>query len=777
VDDAIDIAHQIACAMEAAHEQGIVHRDLKPSNIRVAADGRVKVLDFGLAKALDSADGDFSPDMPNSPTALVSSPTVPGIILGTAGYMSPEQARGKRVDKRSDIFAFGVVLYEMLTGRSLFTGESVSDTLAAILRETPDFEKLPRNTPSVVKRLLARCLEKDPRRRLRDIGEARIMLEDVRSGVAPALTPPPASPWLMRAGWIAAAAMLVLAAAALFNRPDAPHAPLQVRRSSMVLSKDDPAFRNFFTPSISPDGRYVAFTSHEEIWLRDLSQIHARPIPGTRGGTVPFWSADGEWIGFRRENALMRVRRDGGEPSQIATLPFGMTLDNTGSALWDEQDFIVIGPNNSGLHRVSARGGEVVHWVRPGPNESDFHEVGLLPDGHGYVAVLHSSTGIGDLVRVTPDGERKTVLHLEEIVSCPSYSPSGHLVFARAATTPSVWAVPYDLEASECTGDPFLVAPGGHEPTVANDGTLCYVESPAEPQLQLVWIDRQGSVVGKIEPPDFTSRPFPSISPDGQKVVLAVGSGDSREDYLYDLKTGTRRRLTFTDYPEEAPHWHPNGVDLLDYTFNPPRMYVISTRGGTSPRLLGEGVMPVVSSDGMTLVYVLRRPGNWNWDIVMRPIDGDSKQVRDLIHTPAEDWLPSFSPDGKFLAYASRSSGREEVYVTTFPEPSTLWQVSTQGGSFPLWRSDGREIMYTTLEQIWAVDVAPKDGALEFGTPHALCKRPTTNFSSGVWPDGFDISADGQKILLLQPVSSESDPPPAIVIVQNWYEEFRDLKR
>jgi Tol biopolymer transport system component len=666
----------------------------------------------------------------------------------------------------------------MLTGRMLFAGDTVSDTLAAVLRETPDLDTLPAQTPRAIRRLIARCLEKNPQRRLRDVGEARIVIEDVRSGAAPdeapATAPAPTrrAVWRLYGGWVVAAVTLALAVFSMMKGPRVEVNQLPVRRAGMVMSTDDPAARHFFAPVISPDGRYLAFVSKGQVWLRDLTQLNARAVPGTEGGQSPFWSADGEWIGFSRESALMRVKREGGEPSLIVTLPQGMSLQGAGGAVWDERDRIVIGPNTSGLHLVPASGGDVIHWVKPGPDESDFHEVCLLPGGHGYVAVLHSAAGINDLVHVTADGKRKNVVHVDDQLAAPAYSPTGHLLFERRGSTPGIWAIGYDLDAQASVGDPFLVVSGGRQPSVSRDGSLCYVDGIAEPQAQLVWLDRTGRVVGTLEPPDITTRPFPTLSPDGRTVAMANRFGDSRETFLYDVERGTRRRLTFTDYAEELPRWHPNGVDLLDYRFIPPQMYMYSTQSGAAPRPLGPGIMPAVSPDGGTLVYAVQRPGDWNFDIVARPMDGDSTGARDLIATPTVDWYPSFSPDGKFLLYVSGSSGREEVYVTTFPKPSTLWQVSTHGGTFPRWRSDGREIVFTTADRIWAVDVKAGAASLTLGTPRELCARPTTNWS-GTWPDGFDISRDGQRILLLQPVAGAGDTPPAIVVVQNWFEEFR----
>jgi Tol biopolymer transport system component len=776
VQDALDIALQVSAALEAAHEQGVIHRDLKPANIQLAADGRVKVLDFGLAKALASSAGDSGADLSNSPTVM-SSPTVAGVILGTAAYMSPEQARGKPVDKRSDVFAFGIVLYEMLTGDHMFAGETVSDTLAAVLRAEPDFDRLPADTPRALRRLLGRCLEKDPKRRLRDIGEARITIEDIQSGADDGAAPAteaeePVRPGFVRqyVGWLVAATVVFAALFMMVTGDRGEPEPLPVRKSMIQLSADDASLRTAFNPAISPDGRYVVFVSRGQLWLRDLSALEPQPMAGTEGALKPFWSPDGEWVGYGLETSLYRVRRDGGQPAPIVTLPSGLTLSSSSDAGWTEDGRIVVGPSTAGLQVVSAQGGDVTELIPLQDGETDVHEVCVLPEDRGFVFVLHNRDGIGNLDVLTPDSQRFALVRIEESVASPSYSPSGHIVFERAGTTPGIWALPFSLESLEATGDPFLVVANGRDPSVSSDGTLCYVRGVHSFQSQLVWISRTGDIIGTIGRPGTTTRPFPQLSPDEKSLAMAMTFGDGRELYLFDLESGNRRRLTFDDLRDDVGRWHPNGKELVRYESGTYTSSSLSVDGSAEPRHLAGGIMAVVTPDGSQLLFSRQVPNEWNWDIYVMPYEGDEADAKPLVMTPGVDWWPALSPDGRFLIYMSNETGRDEVYATTFPTPTTRWQVSVEGGMWPVWSSDGTEIFFATHEELWAVDASIGSG-LTLGTPRVLFNRPSINWSSR-WADGFDVTGDGERFVMMQHVKGEDDIPPAIVIVQNWYEEF-----
>jgi serine/threonine protein kinase len=778
VTEALNIAHQIAAALETAHEQGVIHRDLKPANIQLTADGCVKVLDFGLAKALATSADNSGSELSQSPTVM-SSPTVAGVILGTAAYMSPEQARGKPVDKRSDIFAFGIVLYEMLTGTHMFAGDTVSDTLAAVLRAEPEFERLPSDTPAALRRLLERCLEKEGKRRLRDIGEARIIIEDIQAGKdigatpAAAGTAPAAQGGKIRqyGGWLLAAVAVVASTAMMLMKDGHDDsAPPPLRKSKIQLSSDDPSRRTTFHPAISPDGRYVVYLSGGKSWLRDLTAIDAHPIGGTEGALKPFWSPDSKWIGFGMGTTLQRVGLDGGQPTPITTFPSGLTLSGAADGCWTEDGRIVIGPSTTTLQVVSAQGGEVTEFIQLGEGETDVHQLCRLPGDRGFVFVIHSDEGIGNLDVLTSDLERRVLLRVEDTVASPTYSPSGHILFQRSGATAGIWAIPFSLEQLEPTGEPFLVVAGGIDPSISSDGTLCYVHGVTALQSQLVWFNREGEAIGTIGRPGVTSRPFPQLSPDEKYLVMAMTFGDGRELYLFDLASGNRRRLTFDDLRDDLARWHPNGTELLSYDSGTYGSRFLSVDGSAEPRHMANGIMPYVTPDGKQLLYAKQIPNEWNWDIHVMPYGGDDSDSRQLVATPGVDWWPTLSPDGRILLYVSNETGRDEVYATTFPTPTTRWQVSTEGGQWPAWRGDGKEIFFTTHNEIWAVDATIGDG-LTLGTPHVLFRRPSTNWSTR-WADAFDVTKDGERFVMMRNVRGEDDIQPAIIIVQNWVEEF-----
>jgi serine/threonine protein kinase len=781
VEEVVEVALQIAEALEAAHEQGIIHRDLKPANIVLGPDGRAKVLDFGLAKALDTEAGSSSHDLSHSPTVMASSPTVAGVILGTAAYMSPEQARGKVVDKRADVFAFGAVVWEMLTGRQLFAGDTVSDTLAAVLRATPDFDELPAGTPPALRRLLERCLEKDSRRRLRDIGEARIVLDDIRSGRAAKTDEAPLAAGardsrtgvamvLGIVGWVAAAIFALLFVVETRHEEattTASNVPL--RKFSIPFSRDDASVGSGFAPAISPDGRYLVYVSENQLWLRDLTSPDAHPIAGTEGALRPFWSPDGNTIAFGLGTRIERIPREGGRATAVATFQGGMSLGAAATGSWSTDGRIVASTAMSGLYAMPSQGGEMTSLIEPTGEETDFHAVSTLPDGKGWVFVIHDSHGIGNIDAMSPDGERRALLRIDDSVSDPVWSPSGHILFRRSGSTAGVWALPFSLDGLEATGEPFLVAAGGRNPSVSRDGTLVYSRGIHSQRGQLTWFDREGNKLGTLGPPLETGRPFPDLSPDGKSVLLSENFGESREIFVYDVDSGNRRRLTFDDARDDMASFHPNGTDIISYESGAYTTSIRPLDGSRPPRVIENALMADITRDGSTLVAARKTPNNWVWAIHTMPADGSGESTP-IIATGGVDWWPELSPDNRYLAYVSDETGRDEVYITTFPKATTRWQVSTDGGEWPRWRGDGREMYYTNHGHIVAVSIQMGTG-LTLGTPHELFTAPSMNWTER-WSDGFDVTADGERFIAVAPLHGESDTAPSIVVVQNWFEEF-----
>jgi Tol biopolymer transport system component len=781
VDEILRLALQIAEALEAAHEVGVIHRDLKPANIKVTPEERVKVLDFGLAKAfeVESPSPPSAADLSHSPT-VTSGGTRAGVILGTAGYMSPEQARGKRVDKRTDIWAFGCVLYELLTGKQLFQGETVSDTLAAVLRAEPEWSLLPEETPASVRRLLRRCLQKNPRQRLRDVGDARITIQETLAGETtetgsglslPAATPSPGSS-LPQKILLASAGILVGAAlsfaglwgwgASLFP----PEPPL--RRLEL------PAASSGAFPVISPDGRSVAYAENGRLWVHDLDELEPREIPGSEAARA-FWSPDSNWIGFDVGGELFKVSADGGTRMSIGPVKGGIDA-RSGGAAWLEDGTIVYTTGSSGLLQIAARGGEPVPLLEPVAGEMDFHNVSPLPGGRGVVFTVHREGGM-DTIATFSGGKRKDLFQLHgQALLDPWYSPTGHLVYSRVLTNPGLWAVPFSLGTLEVTGDPFLVVDGGQTPSISGDGVLVYRYAQPVPG-RLVWVDRDGGVESALgQPLEGLARP--ALSPDGQRIVASARQGGNVDLWVYDLASDATSRLTFDDSQDFLPSWMPDGERVIYTTLTHgdatmPVLTIMPVDGSGESRELGPGIAPCVSSDGKYLAY-MRFGGGGNLDVSYMSLDGPSEPVP-VMETGAMEQLPRISPDGRYLAYQSDASGRFEIYLTRFPDGTGRWQVSSGGGTFPRWGKSSGKLFYVQDNDLMEVEVA-KEPALWIGTPRKLFSRPSTGGAT-LLPGtrGFDVAGDGERFLMVE----NTDPGGAwsrIMVIQNWFAAFRDRK-
>jgi serine/threonine protein kinase len=784
VDETLAIARRIAEALEAAHEQGVVHRDLKPGNVVTDADGTVKVLDFGLAKAFDT-DGSEVTDLSHSPT-MVTGSTVQGVILGTAAYMSPEQARGKRVDKRADIFAFGCVLFEMLTGKRCFTGETVSDTLASILAREPEWDELPKQTPPALERLLSRCLMKDPRQRLRDIGEARIAIDRIAAGetgiessaaVAQQTVPSRRSifPWAVAA---ALALVAVFTGASYVRRPadDVP-----VVRAFIPPAEDSPFELNSLHPgpaAVSPDGTKIAFSARDKngatvLWIRHLDQIEARPFPGTEGAGYPFWSPNGKSIGFFAHAKLKRVDAGGGPPLTLCDAPVGK------GGAWNEKDVILFAPSFNGpIHRVAAAGGESqpVTEVNADRGQNSHRFPHFLPDGRHYLYFARAASATGGdgtgsaVYAASLDGEPA-----RELFRCQSQAvyASGYLLFLRES---ALMARPFDAGRLEFTGDAFpivdhvnfLPAASRGIFDASRNGVLVYLAGAATPGGQIEWVDRTGKTIETIG--DRATYTSPSISPDGSKIAIEVTEPRNAtwDVWVFDVARGVRTRFTFGPSSLNGkPVWAPDGSQLLYRSDRGVKanLYVKSFAGSATEELILDNDHPKDpadwSADGKYILYT-EFTSQTKGDVWVLPTDGG--EPFPFLQTEFIEMHPRFSPDGKWIAYASDESGGFEVYVAPFPGPGRKWQISSAGGLDPRWRIDGKELFFQSINnQIVVAELDYADNTLIVGADN-----PLFDFPGG---GEYDVAADGQKFVIVRDYDKVTT---ALTLVLNWATEHED---
>jgi serine/threonine protein kinase len=726
VEDSIEIAAQIAVGLEVAHEQGIVHRDLKPANVKITPEGTVKILDFGLARAYAGDVTDDS-DLANSPT-ITAAMTQAGTILGTAAYMSPEQARGKSLDKRADIWAFGVILYEMLTGERLFVGETVSDTLAGVLKTEIDLNTLPDSIPTGLVNLLERCLDRDVKSRLRDIGEARVRLS---RPLETETAPPPSSSG--RGGiWIGGALILGLVLGAVLVSVFSSTAPTEIPPEPEVRFSIDRRFESTPRSALSPDGRALLYVDGDRLWVRRFDEHQTREVDGTEGVVNGTWSPDGEWIAYSTVAELFKSRPDGSNRLRLCAVPNDMHAW-AGAVVWTLDDRILFSPGDSGVWEVAAAGGDPKVRRAPDEGETDFHQVSLLPDDRGMLLTPHADL-LFDSIDVVFSEERRRVLRMEgQQLHGASYT-AGHMVFGRQPDNPGVWAVPFSLDELETTGEPFLVVADAGFPVVSPQGHLVYV--PAAPAVrQIVRLDARGNVTDRIGDAIEGADEL-RVSPDGNEAVFVV-RGKEQSLWIADLDRGERRRLTFDDAAVNTPTWSPDGTEILYSVgeFDADMHVLVQSRdGATTQRIDQRARTSMLTRDRQIMVFTAWDEAN-EPGIGMVPLGTPEAEPTMLVDTSLSESGPDLSPDDRFVAYQSLESGVYEIYVQTFPEATAKWQLSQGGGNNPRWSASGDRLYFTTNGGEWLMVVEVSRDPVRFSTARQLF--PTDDlFDVDPAPDG-----------------------------------------
>ncbi len=796
MDETLQIAKQICDALEYAHEHGVVHRDLKPANVKVTSEDAVKVLDFGLAKAIE---GDAaSADLANSPT-MSRMATLAGVLLGTAAYMSPEQAKGKPVDRRADIWAFGCVLYEMLTGKMAFRGETVTDTLAAVIKEEPDWSRLPAGTPVRVRVLLQRCLQKDPKQRLRDIGDARIAIEEVLSGAQdPASAATAAGPgrrWLL---WVvgAVAGMFVVATvlfAFLYFRQSQRPALSQAVRFEVPLPE-----KTSFTggaPTVSPDGRKLAFIAtgadgQSRLWVRSLDTVEVRPLQGTEGANGwPFWSPDSSALAFVAAGKLMKVDISGGAPQALCDAPSIVF-----SGVWKSDHqiiFSVIGQ----LLQVPDFGGTPSPI---GPSVTGAFP-SLLPDGRHFLysvgppGVPTAGIFVGNLESKPGEGIPNNKLSKEssQAVYVPSSDPAlGYVLFLRAAagstSSGTLMAIPFDPRLLKMVGEPIPVAEQVQSFSASPTGVLVYwfgassVSGPSRGNIQglLTWFDRTGKALGTIGDPGLFRTL--AISPDGKRVAFERADPQNfsnRNIWIYEVARGVTTRFTFGSGWDANPVWSPDGSRIAFGGLRTGKFDIYqkaSNLAGEDELVFTSGAQKLPSSwspDGRFLLFYNPVGATHVWVL---PLDGTAANRKPFPFEQSEFFqaVGRFSPDGRWIAYQSNESGKDEIYVRPFDASSAEgsssttstpvageWMVSKDGGQVPLWRADGKELFYLSPNGMaMAVDVN-STGVFQAGIP-----KPLFKVTAGLLY--WDVTSDGKRFLMPAPSGSNASAPFTVVL--NW---------
>ncbi len=780
LDEALPIARQIAEALEAAHDHGIIHRDLKPANIKVRSDGTVKVLDFGLAKAIVTGSGlqaSGSVDAMNSPTLSVHA-TEAGLILGTAAYMSPEQAAGKPTDKRSDLWAFGVVLSEMLTGRQVFNGETVSHLIAAVLKDEPDWTALPSGTPESIRRLLRRCLEKDRKRRCESAADARLEIDDALHPTNlpnPANRTNPANRWALLPWGIAA--VLAVVAAVAWRGSDRTAATSAAPLSRFAI-QSPPTTRMIGRFELSADGSQIAYAADERgvtrLFVRRLDQFEATALTGTDRGVFPCFSPDGRWLAFIVGNKLQKI-----DLTAVAMPVVLGTVERPLGIGWPTADTILYAEYQSGVSSVSAEGGapHAVTKLSGNPEEVDHHNPVLLPGGHAVLFTVHEGKSQFNIaVQSLASGERKVLIPTGFDAR---YSATGHLIYGSEH---AILAVPFDVVRLEVTGAPVTLVEHvatmpltgiGNFRLSANGSLVYQPEQPIAGRV-LAWVDRSGAETPlPISPRGFSS---PRVSPDGKRLAFAAADGDRHDIWIYEIATDQLSRVTL-DGTNRWPLWTPDGRHMTYVSVRGRNQHLVwqPVDGSGPAQSLVSGTNTVApgtwTAGNQALIYVDSPPNGLSDVLLLRP--GGEPQPQLAVKTTDADRgnrSPTLSPDGRWLAHTSSETGRLEIYVVAFPASGSRHLVTSEGGDEPVWRRDGRELFFRHARGLFAVPVRTAE-EFSAGKPVRLFDADFVTAGAAVVGDlNYDVAPDG-RFLMVRP-SEEEKASPHLNVVLNWTSEL-----